>query len=342
MRVSLNSAVPIDFTEVGYGTAINGIYRSLKTLGYQVEVDSPSAQIQLNWMQPHLYKVNGNRVYNILYFPWESTQFRTGWTNRVNHPSIDEVWTTTEWCKKIFIDNGVEKPIKVFPHGIDHMWKPKKRSSHKRGRGKRPLKYLIVDAEANRKGWQEAFDAFRAVFGNDRSRATLTIKTRQLSRIRWKDELGRNRSAAELPNVDIKIGKWSTEDMIKLFHDHDVLIYPSYGEGWGLIPFQFLATGGIAITTEEWCQYKDYLGDFGVRSNYIQSPWRGEHEGLVCQPEMDHLVELVEKSYDDFDKHTSEAFTKSFKLHQEYDWTNLTDAAFDGLKERSNAKFDRM
>lgn len=344
MRISLNSAVPIDYTEVGYGTAINGIYHALKNNRHQVELDSPSAQIQFNWMQPHLYKQNFNKVYNVLCFPWESTEFRTGWLDICNGQTVDEILTTSDWCKKIYEDIGVEKPVHVYPHGIDHVWTPKKRKplQAQGSKRKRPLKFLIVDAEANRKGWQEAFDAFSAVFGTDSSQATLTIKTRQMCRVRWQDELGMNRSVSELPNVTVKVGKWTTREMVDLFHDHDVLIYPSWGEGWGLIPFQFLATGGIAIATKEWCHYRDYLGDFGLDSTYEQSPWRGEHEGLMCKPDKKHLEELVRKSHEEFDEQVKKAFKRSFQLHEEYDWDQITGPLFMRLLDASNAKFDRL
>lgn len=172
MRLSLNSAVPIDYTQVGYGTAASNMYRSILELGHTALLDDRTAPLQFHWKQPHLFQPHGD--YNILYFPWESTEFRTGWLEICNGPRVDEVWTTSDWCKEVFQNIGVEKPITVFPHGIQSVWKPKRRRKRKG-----PLRFLIVDAEANRKGWQEAFDAFRDVFGTDRSRATLTIKTRQ-------------------------------------------------------------------------------------------------------------------------------------------------------------------
>lgn len=333
MRLSFNSAVPVDYTEVGYGQAASNIYRSLLTLGYQATLDNALAPVQINFMQPHLYRANF-KAYNVLYFPWESTDFRTGWVDVCNQSSIDEIWTVSNWSAYWYEQIGITKPIKVYPHGINAVWKPKLRK--RQG----PLRYLIVDAEANRKGWQESFEAFREVFKDDPSKATLTIKTRQRCMARWKDGIGRFRNPADLPNVSTNISRLSNEEMVQLFHDHDVLLYASAGEGWGLIPFQMLATGGIAITTEEWCHYKDYLGNFGLRSTYGRTRWEGEHPGDVCYIDQKHLVELVSKSYEDFEEESKNQFKKSFELHKEYDWIELTKEAFSGIVDRANLKFD--
>lgn len=702
MRISFNSAVPVDYREVGYGNASHWIYHSLLSIGHQVTLDNPLAPVQVCFMQPHLFRSKGysNKTYNILYMPWESTEFRTGWVDILNGDNVDEVWTTSDWCAKWFVEAGVKKITKVFPHGIESDWKPKLR---KRAG---PVKYLIVDAEANRKGWQESFDAFREVFHDDPSKATLTIKTRQRCMARWKDDLGRFRNPADLPNVDVTVEKYSGEEMVQLFHDHDVLLYASClsedteiltregwkkkdevfigdiaatvndkmeleyclitdkfdyqvdeklvsiknashdilvtknhdmmvyksriknaprrklkakevleasektsagakwripvvpdvskiprsasfsksslnlsdsrwnarklpeniptasfyellgwfiaegslyesvetghkvidiaqvidanpekyerikllakdiglnpiddkiessrairiyctelfefysrcghgalnkriprevlnledrtalealfaglvggdgsglnnshnaisyytssiglrddfqelcfklgyrttvwirpgetktivdhvattgdnymigvarefnsgtfkldeavseidysgnvwcittkngtlisrrngkisimhncGEGWGLIPFQMLATGGVAITTEEWCHYRDYLGNFALRSEYGRTRWEGEHPGNVCYIDQKHLVELVSQSYENFEEESKTHFKQSFKLHEEYDWVDLTRTAFLDIKDSANAKFDKQ
>ena len=329
MRISINSAVEIDYTEVGYGNAISNIYQSLKRLKHSVSINDATAPLQLNWMQPHLFRPNRFQ-YQILYFPWESTEFRTGWRDICNRDTVDEVWTTTEWTKSIFEKEGVQKaePINVFGHGISSDWTPKLRKRNG------PVKYLIVDAEANRKGYQEAFDAFRAVHGNDPRRATLTIKTRQRCMARWFDGDGRVRSPGEIPNVNINISRLSNEEMVKLFQDHDVLIYPSKGEGWGFIPQQMLATGGITITTAEWAPYKHYLGDLALKSSYGHTSYEGEHPGDICYPDQKHLEELVRLSYDDYENQTEKFFAQSFDVHEEYSWDSLTKKAFERVLQR--------
>jgi len=324
MRISLKSPVDINYTEVGFGQAIAHIYKSLSALKHTVSIDNRLAPVQLNWMQPHLFESNRFQ-YQILYFPWESTELPPNWVKICNSASVDEVWATSEWCADIYRKNGITKDVKVFEHGISSVWTPKLRKQDG------PIKYLIVDAAANRKGWQEAFDAFRAVFGSDSEKATLTIKSRQRSLIKWKDSRGFNHSPDELSNVTINLNRISDEEMVQLYLDHDVLIFPSYGEGFGLIPHQALATGMITITTQEWAPYKHYLGDMALRSNYGNTKWPGEHSGQVCYPDKAHLEELIRKSYDDFDEQSKKFYRQSWEYHERYDWEKLTRKAFEDL-----------
>ena len=142
--------------------------------------------------------------------------------------------------------------------------------------------------------------------------------------------------ASDISNVTVKIGAIPDQELVELFHNHDVLIYPSWGEGFGFIPMQMLATGGIAITTAEWCEYDKYLGDFALKSSYYPTKWQGEHPGLMCRPDQDHLVSLVKKAYDEFQQQADKHFRLAYDLHEEYDWLKLTEAAFAQVK----AKFD--
>ena len=322
MRISLNSPVEINRDFTGYGGAGLNIFRSLTRLDHQVTLGDETAPLRFNFMQPQHFIPN-RRATNILFFPWESTDISQQWQDICNSDYVDHVWTTSPWCKKIFEDGGIEKPVYVYQHGVTSNWKPKKRKR------KGPVKFLIVDALANRKGWQEAFDAFRAVFEDDPNKATLTIKSRDRSLIRWFDDRNFVKDPATLPNVSINLKTLEEDELVRMFHDHDVLIYPSFGEGFGLIAHQFLATGGITICTAEWAPYKDYLGDMALKSTYIQSPWRGEHEGMVCKPDQSHLESLVSLAYTDFEDQSKQFYRRSFEYHEEYDWLELTRKAFD-------------
>lgn len=322
MRISLNSPVEIERDFTGYGGAGLNIYRSLKRLGHQVTLRDQTAPLQLNFMQPHLFQPN-RFVTNILYFPWESTEMPSYWIDKCNDEGTDYLWTTTEWCRDIIVANGSERTPTVYHHGVTSNWAPRLRKPNG------PVRYLIVDALANRKGWQEAFNAFRSVFHDDPRKATLTIKSRDRSLVRWFDDRNFVHDPAELPNVSINLKTLSEEEMVQLFYSHDVLIFPSWGEGFGLIPHQFLATGGITICTGEWAPYKNYLGDMAVKSTYTQSPWRGEHDGMMCKPDQEDLERLIKLSYDDFDNQNKKFYRQSFQYHEDYDWLKLTKEAFD-------------
>jgi glycosyltransferase involved in cell wall biosynthesis len=53
----------------------------------------------------------------ILYTTFESAVIPAGWVERAN--TFDQVWVTSEWCRRIFETSGVTVPVRVIHHGIE-------------------------------------------------------------------------------------------------------------------------------------------------------------------------------------------------------------------------------
>jgi glycosyltransferase involved in cell wall biosynthesis len=236
---------------------------------------------------------------------------------------MDEVWATSDWTAGVFKDAGVIKPVHTYRHGIDPIWTPRLRE-----RGDK-LRFLHVGEPAPRKGGQYALDAFFDAFG-ERDDVHLTIKGHHQHFVRsW--QMGAVKSP-ELPNVTINTDNLSTEDMVKLFHEHDVLVYPSWGEGFGLIPLQALATGMPTICTSAWAPYKKYLHDLKLSSERVRSTWT-YHPGKVYQPNYDQLVNLYRQAESDFFNLSHQFHKQTDLVHAEYNWERLTQKAFAHIVE---------
>lgn len=309
----------------GYGIAGYQIVNSLKSLGHIVPYNDPACQVQINFCWPTWFEdMLRPHQYNIGYTPWESTELPERWLEIFNY--CDEVWTTSDWVATVYQDAGVVKPIKVFEHGIGPEWQPFKRNIN---RG--VLRFLHQGEPAPRKGAQLAFEAFKAAFG-DSTDVELTIKAHKFSTVRT----GKGISFGE-PRGNVKIIKtfYDESDLIGLYHNHHVMVYPSYGEGFGLIPLQALATGMPTVCTEEWAPYKDYLS-LGLESRYVDTLWPQIHPGKVLEPSFDDLVDKYRYVYDNFSDESNKAFTNSFKIHDYYNWEKLTKNAVQSLEERFN------
>ena len=220
-------------TSNGYGYAGYNIVESLKSLKHTIYFQNARAPFQLNFSQPPLFKLHRNQ-YQISYTPWESTQIPEQWKENLN--LVDEIWTTSDWCANVFEDNGF-KDIRVYPHGIDPAWTPRKRKESD------VIKFLHVGEPAPRKAGQMTVDAFSHLFGNN-PKYSLTIKAYNNNTTRVYNNYI-DRDIIGLPDKVFNNIKIITEDidetaLIKLFHDHDVLIYPSYGEGLVLSRFKRL------------------------------------------------------------------------------------------------------
>lgn len=321
MIFSYNTAFSNFTLNNGFGRAGWGIINALKQLGHKVYYDADIAPVELTFAQPEYFKPK-SRQYQIILCPWESTRLHEGWVEAFN--SADETWATSDWVADVYRKAGVENVTTVYPHGIEKMYKPK----FKRRQG--PLRYFHQGGPANRKGAQEALDAFREVFKDDPRKATLTLKCYRRNDVRWFDSRGVH-APEELRNVDVVRSEFETDELVNFTNQFNVGIYPSWGEGWGFIPMESMAQGTPTICTEAWAQYSPYLGDLKLKSGLVDSPWPYEHPGQMYKPDMDDLVNKIQLSYDDYENQSQQFFKRSFKLHDEYNWLGLTEKAFQHI-----------
>lgn len=308
----------------GYGYAGLNIVESLKALGCEVPYSDPRQPVQLNFSQPEHFKLHRGQ-YQIGYTPWESTTIPQRWLPFMQ--ACDEIWTTSDWCANVFEDNGF-KDVKVYPHGIQDIWTPKKREPNG------VIKFLHVGEPAPRKAGQMVVDAFIKLFGNNPN-YHLTIKAYKTNTTRvYNNYIDMNILGVpnELySNISIVTEDLSDQDLVKLYHDHDVLVYPSYGEGFGFIPLQALATGMPTICTSGWAHYEKFLGPLKIKSKAINSPWPFPHEGQVLEPNYQHLLEVMKDAADNFKAYSGYYYSQSLKVHEEYNWLQLTKNSFDHI-----------
>ena len=324
MNISFSTPVANLKINNGYGVAAKKIISSLNQMGCPTPFQDSKSPVQLNFSQPQLFKMHRNQ-YQISYTPWESTIIPDTWKTNLN--LVDEIWTTSDWCANVFEDNGF-KDIKVYPHGIDAIWERKRRVPGE------VIKFLHVGEPAVRKAGQITVDAFIELFGND-PRYSLTIKAFKNSNIRvYNNPIDKN--IIGLPyemysNIKIITDDYTEEQLVKLYHDHDVLIYPSYGEGFGFIPLQALATGMPVICTSAWAHYKEFLGPLQLKSTIIDSPWQHPHEGKVFEPNYKHLLERMKEVSSDYNAYAGYYYAQSGNIHEKYNWLQLTKNAFDPI-----------
>jgi glycosyltransferase involved in cell wall biosynthesis len=324
MNISFSTVIANLRTKNGYGYASENIIKSLNNLGHFVPFQDPKSKIQLNFSQPSHFKLHKNQ-YQISYTPWESTVIPNEWKYYMD--SCDEIWTTSDWCANVFEDNGY-KVSNVYPHGIDPIWKPYKRPDDG------IIKFLHIGEPAPRKAGQMVVDAFITLFANNPN-YSLTIKADQVNTTRvFNNYIDKNIIGSPekiYSNIHLVTDVLSIEELVSLYHSHDVLVYPSYGEGFGFIPLQALATGMPTISTGKWAHYKKYLGPLELKSEIIDSPWPFPHSGKVFEPNYKHLLEIMRDVSLNFKPYSSYYYTQSTNIHKEYNWDQLTKNAFEGV-----------
>lgn len=324
MKISYHTVKDNLDTTRGFGNAGFRVVTSLQELGHEVPFDDESAPVQISFNHPHAYGFHDGQ-YRIGYTPWESTVLPDGWTKIMNN--CDEVWATSPWLAEVFRDNGVKKPVKVYEHGLDERWTPVKRQVGEK------IRFLHVGEPALRKGGQMAIDAFREVFG-DREDVHLTVKAYYQHYLRtWQ---GGKYGVPKYNNVTVITENLTFDELQELYHTHDVLVYPSYGEGFGLIPLQALGTGMPVMCTDEWAPYRKYLGPLTIDGRWDRSIW-SIHVGNVFYPN----YETLKNRFDSLGNDPSEVqrmhdyyYAQVDAVRNEYNWLEKTEKAFDHIVSR--------
>lgn len=315
MRISHATQINSIEETNGYGYATVNMISSLERLGYQVSKNDSSADVEIWFDQPHHWKWSKG-TYRIGYHPWESTRLKDGWVEKMNE--CDEVWTPSPVIAKWYQEYaGVDVPVFVYEHGVDPIWKKKPRPVTDK------FNFLHVGAEASRKGGVETMRAFRRAFPHNRD-VELNLKI-----------ISKGWNIGRFNRINVINEKMSLDELIALYHNNHVYVYPSYGEGFGLTPLQAMATGMPTITVPAWAPYADFLDPkLSIDSHFIGSPWPTLHPGNMLKPKLDDIIDAMRYAYDNYDAVEAEAQERVSQITDYYDWDRLTKIAFDDLAHR--------
>lgn len=309
MRISFNQPHEKVKDQNGYGYAAKMCKESLVSLGHTVTWRDPTADIEINFIQPQHWHWTG--PYRIAYLPWESTKLHDGWVKDLN--SCDEVWTPSPVIAQWMEEEGVKKSVRVYQHGVEPIWSPLKREPNG------TLELLHHGAEALRKGGNETIKAFMKTLWEEDARLTMKMFLR-------------NFQVHDTKHIRIIRDKLPLEDLVALYHECKLMVYPSWGEGFGLAPIQAAATGMPAIVTKGWAPYEHLLDpDLLIESKLVDSPWPHHHPGQMLQPDHEHLCEILKLAHRDYEYHANRAYKNAYTIHHEYNWKSLTEKAFSHL-----------
>jgi glycosyltransferase involved in cell wall biosynthesis len=115
------------------------------------------------------------------------------------------------------------------------------------------------------------------------------------------------------------------------------MVNANLGEGFGLIPREFAATGGPTLATN-WGGTADDIDEWGIPIPYNMAPaWKGHdvHEGLGewAEPDVDALATLMREVSDYRGLFAELAMEKAPRLHELYSWRNFARGVYEVWKE---------
>ncbi len=199
-------------------------------------------------------------------------------SENLEHKLATRIVVASSYTKRTLVSQGVApEKILLNPYGVD--LKSFHPPSEPRSRG--ALRFLFLGSVSARKGVPLLLEAWRSLGLKDSELWVVgptTSKERTL--------------IPELPGLKV-LGKWPFEDLPNLLRQCDVLVFPSYCEGFALVLLEALASGMPIITTE--ATAGPDLIDEGVEGFIIPS---GDLEALrgSMQFFVDHPNQLADMS----------------------------------------------
>ena len=278
----------------------------------------------VNFCPPTYYQLNSK--YNIGYTPWESTKIPPHWIDNMRR--CDEIWTTSHFVKKVYESHNVNANIHVIPHGISDDFSIIERELTS------TFNCLHIGGDSKRKNAQMAVDAFLELYeGNNDYRLILKYDKFCMAEVYIN---GRLLPASLHPQIIAIPETLSTDDLVKLYHQCHCLIYPTMGEGFGMIPFESISTGLPTIVTNltgcaDFAQYAIPL-DAEMNKAVWNDQLYAADTGEWASPDFEQLLELMENVVSEYDD-VKKFFVKSARiLHSEWSWSSTAAKILERLE----------
>ena len=312
---------------IGYGYAAIKTIEALKNQHIKVSFDSRETKAHISFIQPEYYRGEPDQ-YRIGYTPWESSIIPESWPHTMNQ--MDEIWTTSKYCVDIFNSFNVNKTIRLVPHGIDpELWKIENRYLQDK------FIFFHVGGPTERKGGQRVVDAFIDLFDGNPN-VILVLKSNEVSECRFYEngvDFKNAKFHPQILSIDYKV---SVEDLVKLYNAAHCLVYPTNGEGFGLIPFQGIATGLPTIVTNATA-----CADFAEMSVPLDShPAQGNgiHLGDWVDPDLDDLRDKMKYVYENYEQVKEKTLHSATIIHNTQTWDHVADLIVNILGEKISQK----
>lgn len=311
----------------GYGYAANNLYNKLKNtiyfanhnldtnfppnIGYSIEYNS-ECSVVINNSLPIDYSNCGK--YKVGFTYWETTRVPTSWISRMQ--KMDEIWTTSNFVYEVFKSCNVNKNIYKFNLGFDNSIFKKIEQIPDQ-----PFTFLNIGSPSTRKNSQMAVDAFMKVktkYNNIR----LIYKTNGPPDARIYPKTPLVKSLYGVPYIEIVDSLLNENDFANLYAKSHCLIYPTSGEGWGMIPFQAIAMGIPTICTNatsctEYANLSMPL-DYEMDSSTMFGIYDGC--GAWAKPSFDDLCDKMIYVIENYEKEKNKVLESSDYLHKNYTW----------------------
>lgn len=218
----------------------------LKLLSIKGDEHSKQSDVCSRNLYPPRVNDMESRINLLHCYGWEETGFPNEWVREFND-NLQGITVMSKHVKKILQDNGVYIPITISALGVEQ----NQIEMEAININAKKFKYLHVSSCFPRKGIDELLTAYGNIFTLDDD-VSLIIKTfpnphntinNKLNDLREKDQ--------NYPHVHVIEYDLKESEMLWLYKTSDVLVLPSYCEGFGL-PIAEAMNVELAVITTNW------------------------------------------------------------------------------------------
>jgi len=339
MRISLYTQGDLRVnSHYGYGKSFTKIQESFRNFKYnnerlKVEWNSPRSNIQMYYGPDPVEWAFHKNQYRIYMSQHESSLIVPHKVHAYSN-DCEEVWTANYWGAKSLINSGVdEKKVFVYEHALD----PSEYKPFLRGKNNK-IRFLHINSDSPRKRSDLVEKAFDKIYQKNKNiELTLKYSFAPHKGKDWNDiNTLKNGGDWVKPGTRHIFETLSQREMFSLMNFHDVLVYPSEGEGFGLIPLESLATGMPVISTHEWCSYSKFLLEGKIESDIKKSStnWGYPKLGKATVPKLDSIISTMQYFIDNIDTLSNKFYNQVDEIKNEYTWENKTNKFLNSFVDR--------
>lgn len=309
---------------MGYGYAAVSLIQALQREQVRVDFLNEDAPVHISFIQPEWYQTPSKSQYSIGYTPWESSEIPDSWPEYMQ--AVDEIWTTSSYCKDVYAKYGIEST--VVPHGIDpEVFQINERTLTDK------FVFFHAGSPTERKGSQYVVDAFLELFGTNDD-VILLLKSTGPTNARWVGNSQYHGNAGNHPRIHVVEFDISHEDMAQLYYRSHCFVYPSRGEGFGLLPFQALATGVPTILTNA-TGMTDFA-HYGIPLKWKETKGYGIHLGNWAEPDYEDLKVQMLSVFNNWGEYNKKAIQNARIIHNTQTWGHIAKDIITLLGDKIN------
>jgi glycosyltransferase involved in cell wall biosynthesis len=251
------------------------------------------------------------------YFMFESSKCPPDWEQYMRE--LDVVITPSKFARDIFYNQfGIDSI--VIPHGVDtdiYTYQPRPNNT--------AFRILHYNGFDFRKGFDIVIEAFTQEFDPNVDRAILTMKAYSGNNYPYFDY-----------RIDTIIEDYNQEQLLGLLAKHDVFIFPSRGEGFGMTPLEAMNTGMPVIIPNAHgiAEYFDDRYCYEIECDkgkavYYREDYDQHDLGVWSEPQIQSTRKQLRQAYNEWlaktgqfteglDKERAE-YASQFSLKKSYD-----------------------